>query len=64
AAANPVGETILDLDMTRDTVGVLGMHNGVPVLLAYARSADSDFLVRRNEIVLGTARATGALLLP
>ncbi|MCA1828941.1 MAG: hypothetical protein LC689_18620, partial [Myxococcales bacterium] len=40
AAANPVGETILDLDMTRDTVGVLGMHNGVPVLLAYARSAD------------------------
>ena len=65
AAAHPAGETILDLDMSREMVGVLGIHDGAPVLLTYARSEDNgDFLTWTNEIALGTAKATGALLLP
>lgn len=65
AAANPAGETILDIDVSRDRVGVLGMHNGVPVLISYARSVDGgDFLTAMSEIPLGTRAATGALLLP
>lgn len=65
AAANPVGETILDLDMRNGLVGVLGVHGGVPVLQTYARSNDTgDFLTFINEVPVGTAVATGALLLP
>lgn len=65
AAANPVGETLLDIDMSRDRVGVLGRHNGVPVLISYARSADAgDFLTAMNEFPLGSPVATGVLLLP
>ena len=65
AAANPVGETILDLDMKSNLVGVLGVHGGVPVLQLYARSDDTgDFLSFIKEIPVGTAVATGALLLP
>jgi hypothetical protein len=65
AAANPVGETILDIDVNRDRIGILGRHNGVPVLISYARSQDGgDFLTAMSEYPLGTAVATGALLLP
>ncbi len=64
-AASVAGETILDVDMTRDSVGVLGVHGGRPVLVTFARSEDDgDFLTWTNEIALGTASATGALLLP
>jgi len=65
AAAHPAGEAVLDLDMSRDTVGVLATHNGAPVLLTYARSEDNgDFLTFTNEIPLGTAKGSGAMLLP
>jgi hypothetical protein len=65
AAANPVGETLLDIDISRDRVGILGRHNGVPVLISYARSADGgDFLTAMSELPLGAPVATGVLLLP
>jgi len=65
AAASLVGESVLDLDMRDELVGVLGMHGGVPVLMTYARSEENgDFLTSLGETALGTAAATGALLLP
>lgn len=65
AAANPVGESVLDLDMRHGTVGVLGVRNGARVLMVYVRSDDdSDFLTSVREIAVGSAMATGALLLP
>ena len=65
AAANPVGETILDIEVGRDRVGVLGRHNGVPVLISYARSRDGgDFLTAMTELPLGAPVATGVLILP
>jgi hypothetical protein len=65
AAANPAGETLLDIEVGRDRVGVLGKHNGVPVLISYARSGgDGDFLTAMSEFPLGAAVATGVLLLP
>ena len=66
AAANQrTEETILDLDIRNGIVGVLGVDNGVPVLQTYARSNNTgDFLTLMNEIQVGTAIATGAMLLP
>jgi hypothetical protein len=65
AAANPVGESVLDLDMRHGIVGVLGVHNGARVLMVYARSdKDSDFLSSVREVAIGSPMATGALLLP
>jgi hypothetical protein len=65
AAATAVGETLLDIDVGRDRVAVLGRHNGVPVLISYARSRDGgDFLTAMSEFALGTPVATGVLLLP
>jgi hypothetical protein len=65
AAANPVGETLLDLDVRHGTVGILGAHNGARVLMVYARAEDtSDFLSSMGEVPVGTAVATGALVLP
>jgi hypothetical protein len=65
AAASPAGQTILDIDISRDRVGILGRNNGVPVLISYARSGDGgDFLTAMSEIPLGAAAATGILLLP
>ncbi|HMG56146.1 MAG TPA: hypothetical protein VK601_21755 [Kofleriaceae bacterium] len=63
AAANPVGETLLDIDLGRDRVGILGRHNGVPVLISYARDG-GDFLTAMSEVPLGAPVATGVLLLP
>lgn len=65
AAANPQGESVLDIDIRHDRVGILGMHNGAPVLISYSRARDDgDFLTAMSEFPLGTAVATGALLLP
>jgi hypothetical protein len=65
AAANPVGESVLDLDMRHGLVGVLGVHSGARVLMVYVRSdEDSDFLTSIREIAVGSPMATGALLLP
>ena len=51
--------------MRNGIVGVLGVDNGVPVLQTYARSNNTgDFLTFMNEIQVGTAIATGAMLLP
>lgn len=64
-AANPVGESLLDLDVRHGMVGILGAHNGARVLMVYARSeAGSDFLTSMGELPVGTAVATGALVLP
>jgi hypothetical protein len=65
AAANPVGDAVFDLDIRRGLVGVLSTSSGSPIMLVYSRSQDdSDFLAPVNQIPLGTAAATGALLLP
>ena len=65
AAASLPGETVFDIVVLDDRVGILGIHNGVPVLLGYSRAKQSgDFLSQINELPLGTATATGALLLP
>jgi hypothetical protein len=65
AAANPVGESVLDLDVRQGIVGILGVHNGARVLMVYARAdEDSDFLTSIREVAVGTAMATGALVLP
>jgi len=65
AAANPVGESVLDLDIRHRTVGILGKHAGANVLMVYARSDEhSDFLTSLGEVPVGTAIATGALVLP
>jgi hypothetical protein len=62
AAANPVGESIFDLDMRSGLVGIQGIHGGVPVLLTYSR-AHGDFLTLISEFPVGTATAAGALLI-
>jgi hypothetical protein len=65
AATSLPGETVFDIDIVDTLVGILGKNNGAPVLLAYSRSKQSgDFLSRMNEFPLGTATATGAMLLP
>ncbi|HEX3475373.1 MAG TPA: hypothetical protein VHT91_10155 [Kofleriaceae bacterium] len=65
AAANPAGDSVLDLDMRYDLVGILGTHDGARVLMVYVRSDEgSDFLTSIREIAVGSAMATGALLLP
>jgi len=65
AAANPVGESVLDLDIRNRTVGILGKHNGANVLMVYARTDEaSDFLTSLGELPVGTAIASGALILP
>jgi hypothetical protein len=65
AAANPAGESVLDLDVRHRTVGILGKHAGGNVLMVYARSdEDSDFLSSLGELPVDAAVATGALVLP
>ena len=65
AAASLPGETVFDIDMMDTLVGILGKSNGAPVLLAFSRTKQSgDFLSLINQFPLGTATATGALLLP
>jgi hypothetical protein len=62
AAASPAGESIFDLDMRDDLVGIQGIHDGAPVLLTYTRTK-GDFLTLLSEFPLGTALAAGALLI-
>jgi hypothetical protein len=65
AAANPVGESVLDLDVRHGIVGILGKHNGANVLMVYARAdEDSDFLTSLSELPVGATVAAGALVLP
>jgi hypothetical protein len=65
AAATLSGETAFDVDMKDSLVGILGMRSGAPVLLTFVRSKrGGDFLQAMNEIPLGTAAGTGAMLLP
>jgi hypothetical protein len=65
AAAHPVGDSVFDLDIRRGLVGILSTSAGSPTMLVYGRAEDnSDFLALVNQIPLGTAAATGALLLP
>lgn len=64
AAASLVGDTVFDIDMLDRSVGILGKNNGAPVLLTFARTGGGDFLSQVSEFPLGTAVATGALLLP
>jgi len=50
--------------MLDNLVGILGMSNGAPVLLTYGRTnMGGDFLSLISDFPLGTATATGALLL-
>lgn len=63
AAASLPGESVFDLDMTRDLVGIQGIDGGKPVLLTFRRT-DGDFLTPLSEFPVGTATAAGALLLP
>ena len=63
-AAHAAGESLFDLDIRSGVVGVLGVHNGKAVLQTYAFTSNSDFLTFTNEMPVGTAVATGALLLP
>jgi len=64
AAANPVGESVLDLDVRHDVVSVLAVRNKVPMLMTYVRGDDSDFLTSIGEVAVGTPMAIGALVLP
>lgn len=64
AAASLAGDTVFDIDMLDNLVGILGMSNGAPVLLTYGRTnMGGDFLSPISDFPLGTATATGALLL-
>ncbi|MGC9986829.1 MAG: hypothetical protein ABSF35_24815, partial [Polyangia bacterium] len=63
-AASLAGDTVFDIDMLDNLVGILGMSNGAPVLLTYGRTnMGGDFLSPISDFPLGTATATGALLL-
>ncbi len=65
AAASISGDTVFDIDMMDGWVGVLGMSSGAPVLLSYARSKRSgDFLSLVGNFPVGSATASGALILP
>jgi hypothetical protein len=65
AAANPTGDAVFDIAMSAELFGVLATRNGAPQLLVYTRAdADSDFLSLVGQSALGSAAATGVLLLP
>ena len=64
-AGNPAGASVFDLDLRSGFVGVQATRSGVPVLQTYQRDGvESDFLTLTSEFPVGTATATGALLLP
>lgn len=63
AAASLPGESVFDLDLWHDLVGIQGIDGGKPVLLVFRRTA-GDFLTSVSEYPVGTATAAGALLLP
>ena len=65
AAASLSGDTVFDIDMMDGLVGALGMSSGAPMLLSYGRSKrDGDFLSPIGEFPVGSATASGAVLLP
>ena len=65
AAAAPLGEAVFDLDVRDGMVGIQATRAGAPVLQTYARADDDgDFLTLVSEFPIGSAKATGALLLP
>jgi hypothetical protein len=65
AAANPTGDAVFDIDIRGGLVGVLAMRDGTPQLLVYTRAdPDSDFLSLVGQSAIGSAAATGVLLLP
>jgi hypothetical protein len=65
AAASLLGETVFDVAMADDLVGILGMKSGAPVLLTFSRSRrDGDFLTAGSQFPLGTIAATGVVLIP
>jgi hypothetical protein len=65
AAATVTGQSVNDLDVRDNIVGVLGTQDGAPMLLAFGRSdATGDFLELLHEYSLGVATATGAMILP
>jgi hypothetical protein len=65
AAANPVGEAVFDLDVRDGMVGIQATRSGAPVLQTYGFvDDDGDFLSLISEYPIGSAAATGALLLP
>ena len=63
AAASLPGESVFDLDMGHGLVVLQGIHGGLPVLVAFQRTA-GDFLTALGEVPVGTPVAAGALLLP
>ncbi|HVV88282.1 MAG TPA: hypothetical protein VHE35_34810 [Kofleriaceae bacterium] len=65
AAASPTGDAIFDLDLREDLVAIQATAAGAPMLLVFSRDDDdSDFLSAVDAFPVGTAAATGALLLP
>lgn len=65
AAASLPGETVFDVAMADERVAILGMSNGAPVLLGFARSRDTgDFLGSMTQFPVGSAAATGIVILP
>lgn len=64
AATTLAGDAVFDIDMLDRSVGILGKKSGAPVLLTYLRARGGDFLSQVSEFPLGTAVASGALLLP
>jgi hypothetical protein len=65
AAASLSGDTLLDIDMTDASVGILGKSNGAPVLFAFSRMDQrGDFLSSTSQFPVGTVIAVGAMLLP
>jgi hypothetical protein len=64
-AADTAGAAVFDLEVRDDLVGIQATRAGAPVMQIYARAdAGSDFLTLLREIPVGSAAATGALLLP
>ena len=62
-AANPVGDAIFVLDLRDDLIAIQAAQAGVPMLLVYSRDDRSDFLTFVDRFAVGTATASGALLL-
>lgn len=64
-AGDSAGASVFDLDVRGAMVGVQATRAGVPVMQTYGRvDRDGDFLTLLSEHPVGTATATGALLLP
>lgn len=57
------GDTLFDIDMKNETVGVIGKAGGLPTAFIFER--EGDFLTLTKQLLLGTGGfANGAVLLP